>query len=818
MKIKNNLPKLLSAAMSLVIICAGIGTAAFSAGAESAAANKTEVSSASGKSSEKKSENSSKGSSKSEKKAQYNKKETVYVIADAQGNPDKVIVSNWIKNTGSEKTIKDKTNLKDIEVLKGGNSYTIDENHVCEWDAEGGDIYYKGTGTSKLPVGVSITYQLDGKAVSPSDLAGKSGRLKMKIVYTNREYSEETVNGKKEKIYVPFVMLTGMMLDNEKADNVTVSNGNVFNDGTHNFVVGFALPGMQETIKLDSKELSIPSTVEITADVKDFELATTMTVASNDMFGDMDVSKLDSKSEELNNKLGELVSATDSLLDGTSQLYSGMSTLLDKSGELIDGVEQLYDGSWQIKEGAEGLKEGAVQLNDGAAQLDGGLGELKDGADRLDDGLSSLSDGAEQLDSGANDLADGAVKLDSGVKDLQGYLSDLSSGLDTLSSNSAKLNSGAKQVFDALLSTADNQIAASGLSASKLTIENYGGVLDGLIASLSDENARALAEQTALKTVTATVESQRDLIRQGVENAVRKQVTEGVLSAAGMSMSADDYDAAVASGQIPEEIQAQVSSAVSAQMNAMQGTIDDNTETQIQSIIEENMNSDQVQTQINDGVQKAAAGRTALQNLKQQLDSYNTFYNGIVSYTAGVDEANSGAKQILDGTAALKTGTGELVTGTDQLKVGTGKLNSGASQLKSGSSSLKDGAGQLKEGSEKLASGTNELSSGAGMLSSGSGELFYGIDQMRSGAPALIDGITQLKDGSMQLNDGMKKYKEEGVDKLKKAADGDLKTLVERIKAISKVSKSYKSYSGIAEGADGQVDFIFKTAGIENNE
>ena len=80
MKIKNNLPKLLSAAMSLVIICAGIGTAAFSAGAESAAANKTEVSSASGKSSEKKSENSSKGSSKSEKRRSITRKKQFMLL------------------------------------------------------------------------------------------------------------------------------------------------------------------------------------------------------------------------------------------------------------------------------------------------------------------------------------------------------------------------------------------------------------------------------------------------------------------------------------------------------------------------------------------------------------------------------------------------------------------------------------------------------------------------------------------------------------------------------------------------------------------
>lgn len=806
MNIKKNLPKALAAVMSIAILCAGVGTAAFTAGAESAGAsnsakdnNKTEK---------------AESASKSEKKVQYNKKETVYVIADAQGKPEKVIVSNWIQNTAEKKKLKDKTNLKDIEVLKGDNSYTIDENNVCEWDADGGDIYYKGTGSTNLPVGVKITYELNGKAVSPAELAGKSGKLKIKIDYSNREYREETVNGKKEKIYVPFVMLTGMMLDNEKTENVTVTNGKVINDGTHTFVVGFALPGMQETLRLDSAELKIPSSVEITADVKNFELATTLTLATNDMFGDLDVEKLDSKAKDLNKKLDELVSATGKLLDGSSQLYKGLSTLLDKSGELIDGVNQLYDGSKQIADGAESLKKGAEALNDGAAQLDKGAGDLKDGAEKLDSGVGSLSGGAAQVDSGADSLAAGASQLDNGIAQLQGYIAQLSGGLNTISANSSQLTGGAKQVFNTFLSEADKQIAAAGLSAPELTIENYSEVLDKLIESLSDENARALAEKTARETVTATVESQRELIRQGVENAVRKQVTEAVLAAAGLSMTSDEYDAAVAAGQIPDEVQAQISAGVSTQMSAMQGVIDENTEAQIQSIIEENMNSEQVQAQIAEAVERITAGRASLQALKKQLDSYNTFYNGIISYTAGVDQANNGAMQILDGTNAVKSGSGELASGSAQLKNGTDQLNSGADQLKDGSTALKNGAGQLKQGSSKLASGTGELSAGAVSLSDGASALFNGIGTMRGNIPSLISGITQLKDGSMQLSEGINKFKKEGVDKLKKAADGDLKSLAERIKAISKVSKKYQSYSGLSDGAQGKVDFIFKTAGI----
>ena len=88
-------------------------------------------------------------------------------------------------------------------------------------------------------------------------------------------------------------------------------------------------------------------------------------------------------------------------------------------------------------------------------------------------------------------------------------------------------------MFDTLLATADTQIAAAGLQADKLTISNYAQVLDKLIGSLSEDNVKTVAYNTALETVTTTVNSQKDVIREAVESAVRKQVTEGVLASAG---------------------------------------------------------------------------------------------------------------------------------------------------------------------------------------------------------------------------------------------------------------------------------------------
>lgn len=793
---KNYIKGAISGALALTILCSGVGVAAYSAGADNTAQ-------ALGVQTESTVEAVKKASTTKEALKKLSKNETVYVIADASGAAKKIIVSDWLKGVDTKGKVKDVSNLKDVKNVKGDETYTVNENNAYEWAANGDDIYYQGTGTTELPVKLKLSYKLNGKTVSADEIAGKSGKVTIRIDYENTQKEKVKINGKTKEVNVPFLMLSGMILDNDNFKNVEVSNGKAINDGTRTIVAGFALPGMQDSLGIDKDEMEIPDYVEITADTTNFELSTTMTVAMNDIFNDIDFSKVDDKVDELKDSLDELEDAAEQLVDGSSQLYDGIGTLLDKSGTLIEGVDKLYDGAEQVNSGAKKLDSGADGLSNGAKTLDDGAAKLKSGASQLDSGAS-------QLDSGLATLAGGASQVDNGAASLSSYVATLAGGLGKLSSNSATLNGGAEQMFNKLLSTADILIAASGLKADKLTIKNYDSVLEGLISSLSDENAQKLAYNTALETVTATVNSQKDVIRTAVEATVRKSVTEQVLAAAGLGMTADQYDAAVAAGQVSEEVQAQVSTAVSTQMStsAVQATIDSNTEAQIQSLIETNMNSEEVKSQIQAGVVKAQAGRKLLQALKTQLDSYNTFYQGLLSYTAGVDQANEGAQQILAGTYTLKDGTGSLVTGAGQLKNGSSSLKSGTSELKSGTSTLKDGTSSLKSGVKTLKNGTSSLSDGTKSL-------FEGVGTLKDGSAALVDGVKQLNDGAMTLSKGMKKFKEEGIDSIVDAANGDVQDIIDRFKAVQKASKKYNNYSGISDDMDGKVDFIYKTDSIE---
>ena len=681
------------------------------------------------------------------------KDETVYVLAGADGSVQKIIVSDWIKNALGAASITDSTGLSDIENVKGNESYTISGNAKV-WDAQGNDIYYRGNIEKELPVGMTVTYTLDGKKVSADEIAGKTGKVSIRFDYDNRQYEMVKIDGKEEKIYVPFAMLTGMLLDNEHFRNVEVTNGKIINDGDRTAVVGIALPGLQENLGISKDKLNIPDYVEITADASDFSFGMTVTVATNELFNNLNTSKLDSV-DDLTGSIGELSDGMKQLLDGSSALYGGLTTLLDKSKELVSGINQLADG-------AKVLKDGAVSVDDGAGQLKAGASEL-------------------------------------------------AGGLHTLKGNNGTLNGGAKQVFETLLSTAETQIRAGGISVPTLTIDNYAQVLTGVIDSLDETSVynKALAQVTAavennrpliVEKVTAAVREQvaagvtaavREQVAAGVTAAVREQVSEQVIvAAAGMSKS--DYEAAVSAGMIPAETQNSISAAIEVQMqtnevhaliesnitakmesdeikatvkantdaqmqtDAIQKTVADNVELQVKQAISENMASDEVKAKL----AAASEGAKSIISLKTSLDGYNAFYLGLLTYTNGVASAADGA-----------------------------------SSLASGASDLKDGTAQLKAGAAAL---------------------FDGILQLKNGAPALVDGVSQLKNGAMQLSDGLKKFNEEGVQKIVELVDNDMKGIVTRLKATIDVSKNYRNFSGISDDMGGQVKFIYRTEEIKS--
>ena len=527
--------------------------------------------------------------------------ETVYVIANADGSAKKVIVSQKYDPDDPNAAQEAQSSLTDAQNVKDDNCW-------------------QGTTDKPLPVTMHITYTLDGKSVSADALAGKSGHVTMRFDYENTQYETKTIAGKSQRIYVPFAVLTGAILDSDNFRNVSVTNGKLVDDGDHTVVVGMAFPGLQENLALDTDKLEIPSYVEVSADVTDFSIETTLTVVTNSVFNDVDEDKLDKDAlDELSDDLDKLTDAMEQLMDGSDELFDGLDTLLDKSHDLADGVGQL------------------------------------------------------------------------------------SSGLKKLDANSAQLNEGAKTVFNTLLDTANKQLQANeslseaGITIPELTISNYADVLNGVIAKLDPDSVIAQAEVAARQQVTAAVRAQEDTVRAAVTEQVRQNVSDNVTAAVKASvlegmlknqgMTRDQYEVAddtvkIAIGSAvdakmnTETVQQNISATVSAQMASpeVKALIDQNTEQQISLLIEQNMNSETVRAQIDAATAQASAGAKQLLALRQQLDSYNTFYVGLQTYTAGVAEAAAGAVKLnknmpdlIDGVKKLRDGSLELADGIKEL-------------------------------------------------------------------------------------------------------------------------------------------------------
>ena len=171
----------------------------------------------------------------------YSKDETVYTKANANGSSYQTIVSEHLKNSDNAELLKDMSTLLNIKNTNGDEEASQNGTSL-EWKTSGNDIYYQGNTNKELPLDCTIKYELNGEEIAPNDLIGKSGNVKITIEYTNREERFVNINGKSEKMYVPFVVMAGTMLDNIKMKNIEVTNGKVLDNGQKTVVVGLACP------------------------------------------------------------------------------------------------------------------------------------------------------------------------------------------------------------------------------------------------------------------------------------------------------------------------------------------------------------------------------------------------------------------------------------------------------------------------------------------------------------------------------------------------------------------------------------------------
>lgn len=791
------------------------------------------------------------------------KEETVYVNADATGNSDEVTVSDWLKNSGSVSgNLTDESILKEIKNVKGDETFTENGDQLT-WNTAGEDIYYQGTTDKELPVSVKLTYFLDGKEVKPDELKGKSGHLKIQVQYTNNEKKTVTVDGKEEEVYTPFVMMTGMILPNETFSNVTIDNGKVISDGSRNIVVGFGIPGLKDSLDLDEettkeaedKGVTIPENFEMEADVTDFTMSSTFTVALTDLLDDMDMDNIidvDSLKDSLNE-----------LEDAALELVSGSGTLADGASTLADGVSSYTAGADELNAGIQKYLGSNGELNGSVTEYVNGVGKVVKGVKDYTSGTNALANGVISYVAGEQKIAAGAAQLSQLSKGLE----QVQTAVDTLS----KAADGKGEATDDLVIAANQLAAGTKQLQAVLGSEEVTALLtqvNGMVTTGNELISATESLSASLQTGIATPVANIAAALTGMEtqlNAINTQLgtlqSDCETAVADVNAKITDYNTKVDAAQAAANTsKTQIANAISALQVQLNATTDESVRDQIGTAITALQNAQTAADGLNN-VQKASAitvsvptfdlsaitsGAATLQTnlktfketaaaLQQQLPEMQKKLDAIAAAkdslpSDSISQLTASVTQLNQGMQGLNTGLGTLSGGLGQLNTsvqaqfptaiqGITELNGGFMQLGSYNTSLLSGAEKLKGSSSTLAAGAGTLQSGTNQLASGlntlGSQMSAGAAKLSANSNALREGASSLSEGAKKLADGMDQFDKEGTSKLKSTVEDEFGDVLDRLKALTSDDCTYNTFSGKDSKMDGSVKFVIETEAIE---
>ena len=264
-----------------------------------------------------------------------------------------------------------------------------------------------------------MTYYLNDQEVTAEELAGASGTVRIRFDYTNH-------TGEGSEI-VPFTAITGLMLKEEVAGNITVTNGKLKSMDGDYVVLGYAVPGVKEALDTDSLDIlqddsedkdteeekeAFPDYMEVSFEAQDFELDFTATILTNGILTDVDI-------EKLADKVDDLADGFDDLHDGTAQLANALKTLSDSGATLVDGAVQLQSGLESLNQALSQIPPEVLAQDPTMAQLAASVAALSQGSGQLTEGIRAYTDGVSQVYNGSVALNNATYEMTESTDDLQ---------------------------------------------------------------------------------------------------------------------------------------------------------------------------------------------------------------------------------------------------------------------------------------------------------------------------------------------------------------------------------------------------------------
>lgn len=552
------------------------------------------------------------------------KEEVVYANLQADGTVDGVYVVNIfeLENDGQ---IKDYGTYSNVWNMTSTEEITY-ENDEITINASEGKLYYEGElEKAQLPWNIRVTYYLDSKKCSAEEIAGKSGKLKIKMVIEeNPDCDPEFFDG--------YALQASLLLDTEKCTDIVADGATIANVGSDKQLTYTILPGKG-------------ANVTITANVTDFEMDG---ISINGIPLNLNIEVED---EALMSQVTELVDAIIQLDDGALELKNGAAELKDGAeNDLQTGVSALQTGASTLNEGMVSLNEGILQIQTALTALNAKSDELKNGSWQIQEALNqiqaalagvsltteelqTLISASSQIKGGITELTNGVAALEEGVSSEALNNIMLQNGLDVAYLQAQNTNA-ATQIQN-IVSTLQEQVSkleAFGIPVSK--ISEMLGQLEGIAQLLQANNAYISGTETYLDTVNG-------------------QINEMFTGAQTLQANYNTFDAGLL--ELVNSLEALASG-----MSELSGAIN--------TLVTE--------------YEKFDTGLDAYTNGVAQI------LGGYAQVSGGASQLVAGSKELKSGTDSLKNGTADLLDGISQLADGTEGLQEGTARMREETSGM----------------------------------------------------------------------------------------------------------------------------------
>ena len=274
------------------------------------------------------------------------KEEVIYANLDASGNVEGVYAVNIfdvpektvIVEHGAYTDVKNLVSREEI-VKTGDDSYTVEFGP--------GKLYLQGNlADTALPWKFGITYALDGKQMSPEEIAGRAGHVTMHIrIFGNPDGDAF--------FYKNYALNATVLFDTNTCSNIMADGATIANNGAKKQLTYTILPNKVtdlcielDTVLFEMDEISING-VRLSMDIDT---------------DSVDMSQID----DLKDALRDLTKAADALNNGAAQLYAGIQQLSSQASVvevLIPGARSLMSGATEISNGINKLRTETLDID-----------------------------------------------------------------------------------------------------------------------------------------------------------------------------------------------------------------------------------------------------------------------------------------------------------------------------------------------------------------------------------------------------------------------------------------------------------------------